>query len=153
MCTIPINTDQTIHRNTAEKTRPEDKASDETSSSQQTIFLLPKTPLTYHGQDQKNRSPNMVEWLSKYCQEPGSSSIIAFGKIRSKTVHIVCTKIYFVWDCSGNTKATVFLAGHLEIISMRHLWYFVDHEACFPRSNYVKYIMDMTCHRVWCSQL
>ena len=64
----------------------------------------------------------MVEWVSKYRQEPGMFAIIALDKIRSKTLHIVCTTIYSIWCCSGNTKVTVFLAGHIEIISMRHLW-------------------------------
>ena len=112
-----------------------------------------RVPLTNHSQPQRHRNPNMVEWVSKYRQELGMFAIIAFDKIRSKTVHIGCTKIYFIWCCSGNTKVTVFLAGHIEIISMRNLWYFVDRTACFPSSNYVKYILDMTCHGTWCFQL
>ena len=42
MCTILINTDQTIKRNTADKTRSEDKGLNKTSFSHQTIFLPPE---------------------------------------------------------------------------------------------------------------
>ena len=73
-----------------------------------------RTPLTYHSQTQRHRNPNMVEWVSKYRQEEGIFAMIAFNKIRSKRVHIVCTKIYFVLCYSGNTKVTVFLGGTLK---------------------------------------